>query len=175
LEIVRYGQYLRLQLDIELLLFHLTRRYQTMIKSVNLALGTMLLTIALASSQTPQAGKAGRMYDPATETNFKGTIEAVTQGTRGQMMGTHLTVKAGEEKRDVRLGPAKFIKGKGFSFAKGDSIEVTGSKVTMGGGEYVIAREVVKDGKTLTLRDKSGVPEWAGSGMGRGRAKRKSQ
>ena len=51
---------------------------------------------------------------------------------------------------------------KEFSFAKGDSIEVTGSKVTQGGTPYVIAREVIKDGTTLALRDKSGTPQWAG-------------
>ena len=79
-------------------------------------------------------------------------------------MGTHLTVKAGDETREVMLGPANFITGKGFAFAKGDSIEVTGSKITMGAMEFVIAREVVKDGKTLTLRDKTGTPQWAGKG-----------
>ena len=41
-------------------------------------------------------------------------------------------------------------------------MEVTGSKVTVSGKEYVVAREVVKDGKTLTLRDKTGIPAWAG-------------
>jgi hypothetical protein len=148
---------------------------KSMIKSMNLVVGTMLLSVALASAQTPKAGKAGRMYDPATETTLKGTVDAVTNPTRGQMMGTHLTVKAGEETRDVMLGPANFITGKGFSFTKGDSVEVTGSRITMGGTAYVIAREVVKDGKTLTLRDKSGTPQWAGSGMGRGRAQSKSQ
>jgi len=116
-----------------------------------------------------------RMYDPATETTFKGTVEAVAHPKRGQMMGTHLTVKAGDETQDVMLGPAKFIEGKGFSFTKGDSIEVTGSKVTMGGTACVIAREVVKDGKTLMLRDKSGTPQWAGSMMGGGRGMSKSQ
>ena len=111
------------------------------------------------------------MYDPATEITLKGTIEVVTDNSRGRMMGTHLKVKAGEETREVMLGPSSFTAGKGFSFAKGDAIEVTGSKVTMGGTEYIIAREVVKDGKTLTLRDRSGTPQWAGTGMGRRRAK----
>ena len=142
-----------------------------MLKSVNLAVSTILFSVALASAQTPGTARAGRMYDPATETAFKGTVEAVTQQThRGQMMGTHLTVKAADETREVMLGPSNFITAKGFSFAKGDSIEVTGSKVTMGKMEYIIAREVIKDGKTLTLRDKSGTPEWAGRGMGRNRA-----
>jgi hypothetical protein len=96
-----------------------------------------------------------------------GEIEAVTEGARGQMMGTHLTVKTPDGAQEVMLGPSQFIASKHFSFAKGDSVEVTGSKVTIRGSEYVIAREVVKDGKTLTLRDKAGTPEWAGKGMSR--------
>jgi hypothetical protein len=136
--------------------------------SISLAVGTILLFAAIASAQGPRAArKNARMYDPATETTLKGTIEAVTEQARGQMMGTHFTVKAGEETREVMLGPAKFITGKGFAFAKGDAVEVTGSKITMGAMEFVIAREVVKDGKTLTLRDKTGTPQWAGRDMHR--------
>jgi hypothetical protein len=145
------------------------------VKGVSLAAGTLLLSAVLVSAQGPKAGKHMRMYDPATETTFKGTVEAVAHPKRGQMMGTHLTVKEGDETQDVMLGPAKFIDGKGFSFTKGVSIEVTGSRVTMGGTACVIAREVVKDGKTLMLRDKSGTPQWAGSMMGRGRGMNKSQ
>lgn len=143
-------------------------------KTMNLV-GTMLLTVTLTWAQAPRAGHAGRMYDVANETVIKGTIEAVTQGTRGQMMGTHVTVKVADETRQVVLGPSTFIASKGFSFAKGDLAEVTGSKATMMGTEYFIAREVVKDGKTLTLRDKSGIPEWAGRGMGRGGVATKPQ
>jgi len=141
-----------------------------LVKGMNLAAATLVVSVVLTSAQGPNARKNMRMYDPATEMTLKGTVEAVTQPTRGQMMGTHLTVKAGDETQEIMLGPTRFIKSKDFSFAKGDSVEVTGSKVTMGGTGYVIAREVIKDGKTLTLRDKSGTPQWAGSGMGRGAA-----
>lgn len=127
----------------------------------------ILFGVVLVSAQGPGPPKGMRMYNPATETTLKGTIVAVTKEARGRMMGTHLTVKTAEGAREVMLGPTQFIEGKHFTFAKDDSIEVTGSKVTMGGSEYVVAREVVKDGKTLTLRDKSGTPEWAGKGMGR--------
>jgi hypothetical protein len=48
-----------------------------------------------------------RMYDPKTEINLKGTVEAMTQGTRGQMMGIHLTVKAEDETRQVMSGPSR--------------------------------------------------------------------
>lgn len=107
------------------------------------------------------------MYNPATETTVKGSVEDFTQGARGMMMGTHLTVKTAEGETQVMLGPTQFIADKGFSFAKGDQVEITGSKITMGGVEWLIAREVIKDGKTLTLRDKSGKPEWSGGMMGR--------
>ena len=125
----------------------------------------ILFGAVLVSAQGPPKGM--RMYNPATETTLNGTIETVTEGARGQMMGTHLTVKTAEGAREVMLGPTQFIASKHFSFANGDSVEVTGSKVTMGGSEYVVARQVVKDGNTLTLRDKAGTPEWAGKGMRR--------
>jgi hypothetical protein len=144
---------------------------RNLVKGVSLVAGALLLTAVLASAQGPHAGKNMRMYDPATETNLKGTVEAVTQQARGQMMGTHITIKTADETREVMLGPANFITGKGFAFAKGDAVEVVGSKITMGAMEFVIAREVFKDGKTLTLRDKTGTPQWAGTGMGRKRAK----
>jgi hypothetical protein len=135
---------------------------------MNLAAGLLLAGAVVAPAQGPNARNM-RMYNPATETTLRGTVEAVTQPERGQMMGTHLTIKAGDETREVMLGPSVFISRKGFSFAKGDSIEVTGSRVTMGVMEFVIAREVVKDSKTLTLRDKTGKPEWAERWIGRRR------
>lgn len=125
-----------------------------------LLLTTALIAALSASAQRP--GNRSRMYDPATETIVKGNVDQVTQPSRGRMSGTHLFVKADGMTTEVALGPSAFVSGQGFSFAKGDAVEVTGSKVTQSGKEYVIAREVIKDGKTLTLRDKNGIPAWAG-------------
>ena len=83
------------------------------------------------------------------------------------MMGTHLLVKTNTETIEVNLGPANFISREGFTFAKGDSVEILGSKAPMGDAEVLIAREVTKDGKKLTLRDETGRPLWAGRGMSR--------
>jgi hypothetical protein len=134
---------------------------------MGISAATILFGAVLVSAQGPVPSKGSGMYNPATETTLKGSVEAVTEGARGQMMGTHLMVKTAEGTREVMLGPSQFIASKHFSFAKGNSVEVTGSKVTMGGTEYFVAREVVKEGKTLTLRDKAGTPEWAGKGKGR--------
>jgi hypothetical protein len=156
-----------------------------------LTVGTTLLFALAASAQEPQeinpqeqdpqtqasppqasrekepgAAKRLRLYDPSTEATMKGTVEEVMQPTRGQRMrmGTHLVLKTGADTTQVILGPTAYIASKGFTFAKGDTVEVTGSKLTRNQTNYIIARQVVKGGKTLTLRDKEGTPLWARRG-----------
>jgi DNA/RNA endonuclease YhcR with UshA esterase domain len=126
--------------------------------------------LAFAAFAQNASTAPGRLYNPATEVTVKGTVEKVTYPKRGQapgMAGMHLFVKSNGEVHQVALGPSKFVSSKGFTFEPGDTVEVTGSKVTVSGKEYVIAREVTKNGKTLTLRDKNGIPEWAGQGGGK--------
>ena len=125
---------------------------------------------SLMPAQGPGMHRNMRMYNPSTETTIKGTVDDVTNPSRGAMMGTHLSVRTAEGVATVALGPANFIASSGFSFAKGDAVEVVGSKLTMGGKEWIVAREVAKDGKTLLLRDKDGNPKWGRSMMGRGAA-----
>jgi hypothetical protein len=137
-------------------------------RPLSLGIGVVLLTTLAGAAQGPGTGRMMRMYNPDTETSIKGIVQEVKQATCGRMMGTHVVLKSRDESREVMLGPSTFITSKGFAFAKGDSLEVTGSKVTVNGINYIIAREVVKDGKTLTLRDKSGKPQWSGMGMGVG-------
>ena len=131
-------------------------------KSV-LKFGSILLafTLGIASAQ-PGPGRAKRLYDPATEKTVTGQIQDVQQTSKGRVPGTHLIVKTESETVDVRLGPSTFIESHGFRFAKGDTVEIVGSQVTVSGSEVLIAKEVTKDGKKLTLRDSTGRPLWAG-------------
>ena len=136
-----------------------------------LALASGIVAIAASLTAQQRGGMNMRMYDPSTEKTIQGVVEDVTSQSRGpMMMGTHLSVKTADGLATVALGPAAFITSSGFKFEKGDSVEITGSKVTMSGEEWIIAREVIKNGKTLTLRDKNGNPKWAGGMMGRGAA-----
>jgi hypothetical protein len=135
-----------------------------------IALGTALaiaVAIPLVYAQTPGGARGGmRNYDPKSEVTLKGTVEEVKSFTgKGGWNATHLTFKADEKTFDVHLGPTAFLKQEGFEFAKGDEIEVIGSKVKFSGGEAIIAREVKKNDKTLTLRDSQGIPKWSGRGM----------
>ncbi|MEJ2008869.1 MAG: DNA-binding protein [Acidobacteriota bacterium] len=136
------------------------------LKRVSLVAGVTLLSLLVLPFAYAQQGpgQGGRMYNPATETTVKGTVEKVKTVTgRHGWNGTHLTLKAEGKSIDVHLGPSSFMKEKGFTFAKGNQVEVTGSKTEYAGSEVLIAREVKKDGKTLVLRNAQGIPEWSGS------------
>ncbi len=102
------------------------------------------------------------MYDPATEVTMKGSIEAVQQltGPRG-WAGSHVSLKTDTETIDVHVGPSWFLTQNKIALAKGDQIEVTGSKVKYGASDALIARELKKDGQSLTLRNAQGIPAWS--------------
>jgi hypothetical protein len=121
--------------------------------------------IALPSLAQMHRGGPGlmRMYNPATEVTLKGSVEAVNQvkGPQG-WGGTHLSLKTEKETIDVHVGPSWFLAQNKVSFAKGDQVEVTGSRVKFGDQDALIAREINKGSETLTLRNTQGFPVWAG-------------
>jgi hypothetical protein len=134
-------------------------------------LGIVFLNVSMTLVAQSQSGTgSGRYmakYDPKTETTIQATVEEVNQktGSRG-WNGTHLMVKTETEMFEVHVGPSDYVASKGFSFSKGDKIEVTGSKTTLQGKQVLLAREIKKDSKTLTLRDAQGIPNWAGGRRG---------
>jgi hypothetical protein len=99
-------------------------------------------------------------YDAAAEATILGTIESVEEVSRGGVRGTHVVVQTKGKNIEIMLGPTKFLADEGFSFKRGDRVEVTGSVARMHGDEVMIAREVLKGGKKLVLRDKTGKPQW---------------
>ena len=73
----------------------------------------------------------------------------------------HLLVKEGTNSLDVYLCPKSFFDDMGMSFAKGDEIAITGSKVKQGETDLILAREIVKGNDTFALRDGKGEPVWS--------------
>ena len=110
-----------------------------------------------------------RMYDPRTVETISGKVESVEKfkPMKGMHSGIHLMVKTVKETISVHLGPEWYIARQDMKFAKGDAVQVTGSRLTFDGKPAIIAREVkkVKNGGTLVLRNEAGVPEWAGCRM----------
>lgn len=126
---------------------------------------TLIILISAATISLSWGQNRGlRHYDPKTEVTVTGTISDVQEvsGVRKGWTGTHLIVKTDAGDTDVHVGPSSYVAGKQFSFAKGDAVEVVGSKVTMAGKEVVLAREITRGGKTLVLRNSQGIPEWSG-------------
>jgi hypothetical protein len=135
--------------------------------------GGLVATLLVAPRAWPQMGPGmgygPGLYDSSTEITVRGVVEEVQNSAYpGQWAGTHVSLKTDKGTYDVRLGPTPFLSQNNFSIAKGDTLSVAGSKLNIQETDFLIAREVTKDGKTLTLRNAQGFPAWAGRGMGRG-------
>lgn len=131
----------------------------------------MILIVATFTTAVLAQGRGpgqGPLYDPKTEVTLTGSIDDVQQQPccMGRRTGTHLVLKTQSETVEVSLGPTSYVQQKGFSFAKGDQVEVIGSRVKLGGKDLVVARQIVKDNQTLTLRNAQGIPEWSGGRRG---------
>lgn len=109
-------------------------------------------------------GAYQRLYNPATVETVSGEVAAVERVTplKGMGAGIHLQLKTDKETVSVHLGPAWYIERLDARIEKGDTIEVTGSRVTVDGKSAIIAAEVKKGDALLTLRDARGIPAWSG-------------
>jgi len=86
-------------------------------------------------------------------------VNLLSVGTRKDF--TELIIKNGDDKVHIYLSPKPFQDEMGISFNKGDQIAVTGSKVTQGASDVILARELVKGTDTLLFRNNKGNPVWS--------------
>lgn len=132
-----------------------------------LSSGLIVLSLALpllAQAGRPRAAGQVRVYQVDREVSLKGTVVGVDSVPMGRASGVHLQVKVDGREWQLHLGPSWFLSEEKWTFAKGDEIVFTGAKSGAGDGEFIIAREVTLKGKTLTLRDKAGIPAWSRRG-----------
>ena len=121
----------------------------------------LLLLAALALVAPSALAQSQPTYDSANEAKLKGTVEELKVDTpAGGKPVAYLVLKNGEEKTQVYLCPKSFLDEMGVTFATGDSVQVTGSKIKQGSADLILAREVTKSGDTLTLRFGDGKPAW---------------
>jgi hypothetical protein len=111
----------------------------------------------------------GRLYNPSTVESFSGVVEeyGVASFGRGMSQGVHLVIKTDKETLSVHLGPVWYMNKQTIQIAKGDKVEIVGSRVVFNDNPAIIASSVKKGDQTLMLRDPKGVPAWAGSRGGR--------
>jgi DNA/RNA endonuclease YhcR with UshA esterase domain len=125
-----------------------------------------MVVVGIAAAAYAQGMRGGGNYNPATEATLTGAVDEVkTMPSPGKGGGgVHFMLNTGTGAMTVHVGPASFVSSKNFTFAKGDTLTVVGSKVTMEGEQVVIAREIKKGDQVLTLRDAKGFPLWSGRG-----------
>jgi hypothetical protein len=111
-----------------------------------------------------QGATYNKMYNPATVETVTGEVVAVDKitPTKGMSYGIHLKLKTDKETVSVHLGPGWYIERLDTKIEKGDTIQVTGSRVTFKGAPAIIAAQVKKGDAVLKLRDDNGFPVWAG-------------
>ena len=109
-------------------------------------------------------GKGMPRYDASTEVTMTGTVEKIESHV-GKMgwNGTHVRVRFEAETLIVHVGPTPYLTQEGFALAEGDQIEVIGSKIKFEGNDVLVAREIRKGDKMLTLRNRQGIPVWSRS------------
>jgi hypothetical protein len=112
-------------------------------------------------SQALKSSTSLLKYDLQTETKAKGVVDDVkvfSFGTRKDFV--QLILKDGGGTVVLYMCPKPFEDEMGISFAKGDQISFTGSKVKQEDSEVILARQVAKGEETLTFRDAKGSPVW---------------
>lgn len=146
-------------------------------KSVVHTLLALLVALAIPDALAQKAADTSMpKYDVSKEVKIKGAIEEVKEMTMGEHpseakaaspgtaskgeVGVHLMVKTATEIIEVRLCPSGYLKDFEVQFAKGQTVEVTGSKIKADDKDVILAREIVLGNNTITLRDKQGGPVW---------------
>ena len=131
-----------------------------------LLLGTALIAVPALAQGQRRGGMGMPRYDKTTEQTVSGTVQKVEahEGRMGAGTGVHLAFTTGDRVLDVHVGPARWLTEKQYEFTAGDRLTITGSSVKVDGADAFLAREIVKDGKTLVLRNADGVPLWSGRG-----------
>lgn len=120
----------------------------------------------------------GPAYDTTSEATFKGTVADVKTGrsalywvSRIHTLGLGhtgvqeetLLLKTDTGTVQIHLGPSAFLTEKKVEIRKGDTLELIGSRVTVGEAQVVLAREIRRGDNAWTLRDATGRPLWSSS------------
>lgn len=148
---------------------------------LTLVLGMSLL-VSAALAQKGELFADFPEYIPATETRYEGTVVTVMSerswpeswrrmnpalsGDEApklklmRMLGTHLLLETDDGAVDVHVGPTSFLDACDFRLEPGDHIFVIGSVIHVDNRSVVVAREIKRGDRTVTLRNKKGVPPW---------------
>ncbi len=128
-----------------------------------------VLALALGASFTHSTAQprhhAGYQYNASNVATVSGDISAIESVSRGWggSTGTHIVLNTGSGSITVYAGPSWYVQER-VQLARGDRIEVTGSRISVDGKPGIVAKELKKGAVTVALRNDDGTPLWAGHG-----------
>jgi hypothetical protein len=108
---------------------------------------------SVVSAQDPIAP----IYDATKETKIQGTIRQIETVKTG-VAGTHLMIETQNGAVDAHLGASPAVDAKRLGLSVGQSVEITGMMATIAGSNVFLARTLVVDTRTITLRSEHGIP-----------------
>ncbi len=124
-----------------------------------LALAVAVICVLLLTFGVSFRGTQSVKYNAATETKIAGVVQDVQDfacPVSDGEIGGHIRVVTQTGIVRVHLAPARILRANQIRFAKGDQVEVIGSKVRYQGEEDIIAREITRGADLYVLRDASG-------------------
>lgn len=109
----------------------------------------------------------GQLYFQGKEITLEGEILRIGPVTpMPQMMqGIELQLKTEKGQTAIHLGPSWYIEQQDLTLKIGDKVKVSGRSIGAGAETIILAAQVQKGEEILTLRDKEGLPYWAGMRM----------
>ncbi|SMF12385.1 hypothetical protein [Pseudobacteriovorax antillogorgiicola] len=120
---------------------------------------TVMINPLLLSKSIAGPGRSGlRMYEPASEIKVHGVIQDIVYRPSKYRPGTgmHLRLLVNGKEWFVHLGPKAFFEESEMQLAVGDKALVTGAVSQQNGKQFLIAREIQKQGQALIIRDEMG-------------------
>jgi hypothetical protein len=97
------------------------------------------------------------VYDKAHEITVNGTVqEVVTQRTAGSPVGMHLLVAGSDGLVDAHVGPY-LSRDVQEALHMGLPVQIVGAMEQAHGKQYLLARQVVFGGRTVTVRSENGA------------------
>jgi len=113
--------------------------------------------------------RKNRMYNTKTIEKVKDTIVSIDSIVHANRYPgfIYLIVNTPAETTTVFIGPSWFVNEQKLKMKSGDSVQVTGARVSLEGRPVIIARQVMVGNVGIMLRDAQGVPLWRGGRGGR--------
>ena len=119
-------------------------------------------------------GNITRLYDTSTVETITGKILKIdtVQSGYGRFPGILVTLKTEKQETKIYTAPSWYLDEQKIKFNTGDSLSVTGSRVTFQDKPLIITKEFNYHNKKNIIREENGTPVWAGKRMGPGKGRK---